>query len=139
MGTADKKARILVVDDELPLAMMMVALLTRAGFAVEAACSAEKALRKAEAEDFNLITLDVDMPDGGGFRVIEKLKQIPRLREIPVVFVSGRSASEDRQRALEGGAVDFIGKPFDPKRLVTRIRKLLEQTAVEHRKNRWPQ
>jgi DNA-binding response OmpR family regulator len=122
---AKGKAKILVVDDELPLAMMMVSLLARADFEVEAACSSEKALHKAKTEKFDLITLDVDMPGGSGFHLFERLKEIPGVREIPIVFVSGRSTHEYCQKALELGAADFIGKPFDPKQFVARIRKHL--------------
>lgn len=107
------KIKILVVDDEMPVAMMMAFLLTRAGCETKTALSVEKALRLAQAERFDLITLDLDMPDINGFELFQRLKQIPHLTETPMIFVSGRATIENQQYALDVlGAADFIEKPF---------------------------
>jgi DNA-binding response OmpR family regulator len=124
------KAKILVVDDQVPVALMMVFLFTRAGCEAEAATNAEKALRLAQTEAFDLITLDVEIPDLDGFRLFQKLKLIPHLKETPVVFVSGNSTIENQQRALELGAADFIEKPFDTQDFLSRILSLVEETAT---------
>jgi len=63
------KARILIVEDDTPLAMMMVSLLTRAGCDVQTAWNVEKTMRLAQDEDFDLITLDVDLPRTNGFEI----------------------------------------------------------------------
>jgi DNA-binding response OmpR family regulator len=115
------KAKILVVDDQMAVALMMIFLLTRAGCEAEVATNAEKALRLAQSEVFDLITLDVGIPDLDGFRLFQKLRQIPHLKETPVVFVSGNSTIENQQHALDLGAVDFIEKPFDAPDFVSRI------------------
>lgn len=107
-----EKTKILIVDDEMPVATMMAFLLTRAGCDTKTALNAEKALRLAQTEKFDLITLDLDMPVNG-FELFQRLKQIPQLTETPVVFVSGRATIEIQQHALdELGAADFIEKPF---------------------------
>ena len=124
------KAKILVVDDQVPVALMMVFLFARAGCEAEAATNAEKTLRLAQTEAFDLITLDVEMPDLDGFRLFQKLKLIPHLKETPVVFVSGNSTIENQQRALELGAADFIEKPFDTQDFLSRILSLVEETAT---------
>jgi DNA-binding response OmpR family regulator len=124
------KIKILVVDDQMAVALMMVFLLTRAGCEAQAALSAEKALRLAQTEAFDLITLDVGMPDLDGFLLFQKLRQIPHLKEIPVVFVSGNSTIENQQHALELGAADFIEKPFDTQDFLSRILSLVEETAT---------
>jgi CheY-like chemotaxis protein len=124
------KAKILVVDDQLSVALMMVFLLTRAGCEAEAATNAEKALRLAQAEAFDLITLDVDMPGINGFDLFQSMKQIPHLRETPLVFVSGNASIENQQRALDLGAADFIEKPFDTQDFLSRIFSLVEETAT---------
>jgi CheY-like chemotaxis protein len=124
------KTKILVVDDQMPVALMMVALLTRAGCETEAATNAEKALRLAQAEAFDLITLDVDMPGINGFELFQSLKQIPHLKETPLVFVSGNASIENQQRALDLGAADFIEKPFDTPDFLSRIFSLVEETAT---------
>jgi DNA-binding response OmpR family regulator len=115
------KARILVVDDEASVALMIVFLLTRAGCEVETAWNIEKALRLAETEKFDLITLDVNIPGTSGFIIYERLRQIPHLKDTPVIFVSGNISEEDQQRALELGAVDFIHKPFEVTDFIFRI------------------
>ena len=125
---SDKK-RILVVDDQMPVALMMVFLLTRAGCEAEAATNAEKALRLAQAEAFDLITLDLEMPDGSGFDLFGHLKRIPHLKETPVVFVSGNATFENQQHALDLGAADFIEKPFDTQDFTSRILSCMNQTV----------
>ena len=101
------KIKILVVDDQMAVALMIVFLLTRVGCQAEAALDAEKALRLAQTQMFDLITLDVDMPGVNGFELFRHLKQIPHLKETPVVFVSGNATIENQQHALDLGAADF--------------------------------
>ena len=115
------KAKILVVEDEMPVAMMMAFLLHRAGCEVETATNAEQAARLVQAADFDLITLDIDLPGGSGFEIFARLKKLPRWQNPPVIFVSGRPYDEDRQRARELGAVDFIFKPFEVSDFTARI------------------
>jgi DNA-binding response OmpR family regulator len=124
------KPKILVVDDQMAVAMMLVFLLTRAGCEADTALSLEQALRLAHTKEFDLITLDVEMPGYSGFDLFRRLKQIPHLKETPVVFVSGNSSTENQRRALELGAADFIGKPFDAQDFISRILSLVEETAT---------
>lgn len=125
------KAKILVVDDEMPVATMMAFLLTRVGCETKTALNTEKALRLAQAERFDLITLDVDMPNINGFELFQRLKQIPHLTETPMVFVSGRATIENQQYALDRlGAADFIEKPFGASDFVSRILALIEESAT---------
>ena len=123
------KIKILVVDDQMAVALMIVFLLTRAGCDAQTALDAEKALRLAQTEMFDLITLDVEMPGINGFELFQCLKQIPHLKETPVVFVSGRATIENQQHALDLGAADFIEKPFDTQDFLSRILSLVEETA----------
>jgi DNA-binding response OmpR family regulator len=115
------KAKILIVEDEMPVAMMMTFLLTRAGCEVETATNAEQAVRLVQAADFDLITLDINLPGATGFDIFARLKKLSRWQNPPVIFVSGRSYEEYQQRAAELGAVDFISKPFDVSDFVSRI------------------
>jgi len=124
------KTKILVVDDQMAVALMMVFLLTRSGCDAQTALNAEKALRLAQTEMFDLITLDVEMPCINGFELFQRLKQIPHLRETPVVFVSGRATIENQQHALDLGAADFIEKPFDAQDFISRILLHAEERAM---------
>jgi DNA-binding response OmpR family regulator len=83
-------AKILIVEDDTPVAMMIAYLLTRAQCEVAFAHTAKKGMQLAEGGNFDLITLDVDLPDGNGFQLCSRLKEHLRLRDTPVVFVSAR-------------------------------------------------
>jgi len=125
------KAKILIVEDQTAVAMMMVYLLTRADCETEVAATGKRAFQLAEEGNFDLITLDVDLPDGNGFNLCSCLKQHPRLCHTPVVFVSGRSCLEDQQHGLDVGAADYITKPFETfefaPRLLSHIKTLEAQ------------
>lgn len=123
------KPRILIVEDQTAVAMMMVYLLTQAGCETEVATTGKRAMQLAEAGDFDLITLDVDLPDASGFEVCSRLKEHPRLCDMPVVFVSGRSCLEDQQHGLDVGAADYITKPFDALDFTSRILSRMNHTV----------
>ena len=117
------------MEDQMPVAMMMTFLLARAGCETAVATTGKKAMQMAEEKWFDLITLDVDLPDGNGFILCSRLKERPRLCDTPVVFVSARCLIEDQQHGLEVGAVDFIEKPFDVQDFTSRILSCMNQTA----------
>lgn len=117
----NRKARILVVEDELSLACLMVAALTQAGCDVEAACTGKKAMKIAAENKFDLITLDIKLPDTTGFELCSELKQRHISRNTPIIFVSGSHSSEDMDEGKKLGAVDYIAKPFEITDFVCRI------------------
>ena len=117
----EKKFKVLVVEDELPVAMMMVHLLTHAGCDVEMAPTGRKGLELTQEISFDLITLDIDLPDTNGFEICRELKQRHGSRHIPVVLISGRSLEENLKQTVEVGAVDYISKPFEVTDYIFRI------------------
>jgi len=116
-----RKMRILLIEDDMPVAMMMVHLLTRAGCEVTTASDAVQGMERVQSGDFDLITLDVDLPWMNGIEVCRRLKSDGRLAHIPVVFVSARSSEADVRRGFEAGAIDYITKPFDSADFVSRF------------------
>jgi DNA-binding response OmpR family regulator len=112
-GKMTGKVKILIVEDEASVAMTMRFLLGIAGCKAEIANSRAQAIQMAQTQHFDLITLDVSMPDANGFTLCQELKQNPRLKNTPIVFVSGRCSLEDQQRGIDVGAVDYITKPFE--------------------------
>ncbi len=126
----NQKARILVVEDDMPVAMMMIFLLTRADCETEVAATGKKAIQMAEAGNFDLITLNVDLPDGNGFNLCSRLKKHPHLCDTPIVFVSSRSCLEDQQRGLDVGGTDYITKPFETFEFVPRLLSHIKQQKV---------
>jgi len=116
-----EEMRILVIEDEPGVSLMMVHLLTRAGCEVAAAWNAAKGMALAQAGDFDLITLAADLPGLNGFEFCRWLKRDGRLRHTPVVLVSGRSSQAEARRGLELGAADYITKPFGATDFIFRI------------------
>jgi CheY-like chemotaxis protein len=116
-----ERKRILVVEDEMPVALMMVFLLSRIGYDVTTARNGREGIRLATSHKFDVITLDVDLPDIKGFEICRELKQRHFSHRTPIVFVTGRPAEEDRQLAFELGAADYIEKPFDMSDFIFRI------------------
>jgi len=118
---ATDKPKILIVEDHPDVLQTIVFLLQRAGCKVVAAQTGFQGLELARDGDFDLITLDIDMPGMNGFEVCQNLKQDPLLRDTPVVFVSGRMSEADIAHGFALGAVDYIAKPFDALNFASKI------------------
>jgi DNA-binding response OmpR family regulator len=114
------KGKILVIEDDPGVMMLMVSRLTQAGCDVEAAWDAQTGMEKALADDFDLITLDVNLLGISDFEICRRLRENPFF-QTPIVFISNRSSKHYVQNGLELGAVDYIIKPFDAQDFVSRI------------------
>lgn len=129
----NRPATILVVDDEPNNIAVLVSLL-RSDYRVRAATDGTGALRVARSEPTpDLILLDVMMPDLDGYAVLASLQQDPKTRHIPVIFVSALGESEDEERGLKLGAVDYVTKPIRPAVMLARVRTQLELKATRDR------
>jgi DNA-binding response OmpR family regulator len=115
------KPKILIIEDQPDILQMMVLLLSRNGCEVQPAQNGNEGLQLARQPDIDLILLDVDLPDVGGFEICRRLKEDPRASHVPVIFVTGRFCEESRRRGLALGAADYIDKPFDAAHFVRRI------------------
>ncbi|MGH7943078.1 MAG: response regulator transcription factor [Limisphaerales bacterium] len=116
------KPKILAVEDEMSVAMLIRILLYQEGCETEIATSVSEALELAQEKDFDLITLDIGIPgDTDGITFCRQLKENPRLKDVPIVIVSGRGSLEDQQRGLDAGAADYITKPFDAGEFAARV------------------
>ncbi|KQM66642.1 MULTISPECIES: response regulator [unclassified Sphingomonas] len=114
--------RILIVEDDAPLARSIVALLRGAGHAVDHVSGGEDALMVLATEPYALVVLDVGLPDMDGFAVLQALRK--RGDRVPVLMLTARDALDDRVRGLDLGADDYLRKPFAPEELEARIRAL---------------
>ncbi|TAN58871.1 MAG: two-component system response regulator [Rhodospirillales bacterium] len=124
--TGSRRASILIVDDD-PGNLGVLGRLLRPHYDVLAAPSGEQALKIAtNATKPDLILLDVLMPGMGGYDVLARLRDDPSTQEIPVIFVTGLDATEEEERGLGLGAVDYIAKPYRPTIILARIRTQLE-------------
>jgi len=124
------QARILVVDDGAENRDVLRRRLERSGHAVETAEHGRSALELLAARPFDLVLLDVLMPELDGFAVLEAIKGNPALRDIPVIMISALDEMPSIVRCIEHGAEDFLHKPFDPVLLRARINASLEKKRL---------
>ncbi len=121
MISTPPKPKILAVEDQPEVLATILYLLKRAGCVATGARTGAQAMQWVQTVKFDLITLDIDLPDTSGLELCRRLKQDLRLCRIPVIFVSGRLCEGNRQHCLDLGAVDYIVKPFDAFVFVSRI------------------
>ncbi len=119
--------RIFIIDDESDLTDLLHYQLKREGFKVEAKNDPFAALSAARDFGPDLIVLDVMMPDLDGYQLLRMFRSDNLLSDIPVIMLTARAGVEDRIKGLESGADDYLGKPFDAKELVLRIRAILKR------------
>ena len=120
MEASEHPGEILIVEDTPSSLKLLADLLTREGYAVRLAPDGELALWSAQSRPPELILLDVRMPGIDGFEVCRRLKQMPDLRDVPVIFLSAQSDTDDKVRGFQAGAIDYIGKPYQPEEVLAR-------------------
>ena len=121
------KPKILVVDDELDALEVLGFKLREAGFSPIFASDGLKALAAIRAERPDLVVLDLMLPELDGLEVCQLMRRDPATASIPVLMLTAKAAEMDRVVGLELGADDYVTKPYSPRELVLRIRKLLKR------------
>ena len=122
--------KILLVEDDGQIAAYLGELLRAEGFDTQIAGSKKEAGECLLAQDFDLVLLDVSLPDGNGFSICAEIK---REYEIPVVFLTASGDEYSVVAGLDMGADDYIAKPFRPRELISRIRSVLRRGKKEQR------
>ena len=117
------KYHILVVDDDDKIRSLIKEYLSNKGYLVSTAENANKAKIKIDIFNFNLIILDVMMPGQSGYDLTKELKAS---KNIPIILLTAKGEVENRIHGLEIGADDYIGKPFDPKELLLRVKNVIK-------------
>jgi DNA-binding response OmpR family regulator len=121
-----KDNRVLVIDDDPDIRGLVRTLLERAGASVTEAGDGRSGLREFHALRPDLVVLDVQMPGLDGWEVLERIRD---LSEVPVLMLTGRGAELERVRGLQGGADDYVVKPFGRQELVARVEALLRRSS----------
>lgn len=122
------ECRILLVDDEPELLEMVGSLLIKEGYhQVDRAVDCNEAVRLTRENEYQLVLLDVMLPDGDGFALLEQLRRL-KGSGLPVIFLSARDEDSARLRGLGLGADDYITKPFLPEELLLRMKAVLKRT-----------
>lgn len=133
MRDVAKASRILVVDDNASNRDVLERRLVREGHRVVAAATGAAALEQTAAEEFDLILLDLIMPEMSGFDVLRRLKAADHTRHIPVIIISALDELDSAVRCIEAGAEDYLTKPFNPVLLQARIGASLERKWLRDR------
>jgi len=121
---------LLVVDDNSMNRIMLSRYITKLGYRPSLAENGRQALEKLQGEPFDLVLLDVEMPEMDGYQVLEHLKTNPRLRDIPVIMISAVEELESVVKCIELGAQDYLPKPFNPVLLRARLTACLERKRL---------
>jgi two-component system phosphate regulon response regulator PhoB len=127
------KPKILVVDDEPEAVELLEFNLKQAGYAVTTAGDGAEALKKARSQVPDLIVLDVMLPEMDGFEICKSLRLDPTTVKVPVIMLTAKAAEIDRVLGLELGADDYLTKPFSPRELLLRIKKILARGQSEEK------
>jgi DNA-binding response OmpR family regulator len=120
-AVAPRAARVLVADDDLDVCEMLAAKLALAGYEVSAATNGEDALAIVERGGVDVAVLDVVMPWRSGFELCRRLRERPADAAVPVILLTGRTDAQGLAAGLEAGAVAYLTKPVDLRRLLNEV------------------
>lgn len=123
--------KILIVDDDKDLALITSDTLESYGYEVKSLFGIEDTYEALMKERFDLILLDINLPDGTGFEVCKELRKISK---IPVIFASARTSEDDKIKGLDLGGDDYLEKPYSLKELLARINALIRRTYGDEEK-----
>lgn len=123
-----QKKHILVVDDDTRLRSLLQRFLLKSDFLVSSAKNANEARTRLSQYDFDLIILDIMMPEESGLEFLKKLRQES---DVPVILLTAMGETADRIAGLEIGADDYLPKPFEPQELILRIKNILRRAPAQ--------
>ncbi len=126
-------SRILVVDDNFETLSFIGKIFTELHLKIFSASNGKQAIAIAQAKAPDLILLDVTMPDMGGFDVCRQLKAAASTTNIPIIFITGKTDSEDIEAGFNAGGVDYITKPFNKEELILRVFTHLELVKMQEK------
>jgi sigma-B regulation protein RsbU (phosphoserine phosphatase) len=135
-ATAQLTGRLMVVDDDATNRDMLSRRLQKQGFTVVTADGGRTALQQLRAEPFDLVLLDIMMPEVDGYTVLQIMKADERTRHLPVIMISALDEMEAVIRCVEAGAEDYLPKPFNPTLLRARIGACLEKKQLRDQEQR---
>ena len=124
-------SRLLLIDDDLRLTEMVGDYLRRSGFEVDTAGSLAAGRDRLRQTHYDALLLDLMLPDGDGLDLTRELRAQARTRRLPLLMLTARGEPMDRIVGLEIGADDYLGKPFEPRELLARVKALLRRAAPD--------
>jgi two-component system alkaline phosphatase synthesis response regulator PhoP len=130
------KKKLLIIEDDPDIIELLKHYLEKENFALTGASDGSSGLKKARAEDFDLLILDIMLPEMDGLEVCKELRSDPKTKSVPIIMLTARGEETDKIVGLELGADDYITKPFSPKELVARVKALLRRTERKPEKEK---
>jgi two-component system alkaline phosphatase synthesis response regulator PhoP len=127
---------ILVVEDDKDVVELLRHYLEKENFAVKDVSNGFTGLKKAKAESFDLIILDIMLPEMDGLEVCRELRSDPNTSSIPVIMLTAKTEETDKIVGLELGADDYVTKPFSPKELVARVKAMFRRVERKSEKQK---
>jgi len=124
-------SRLLLIDDDIRLTDMVGAYLRDNGFEVDTAASLAAGRDRLKKDSYDALVLDLMLPDGDGLEFTRELRSQPRTRRLPLLMLTARGESTDRIVGLEIGADDYLGKPFEARELLARVKALLRRAGPD--------
>jgi len=121
--------KILLVDDEQDILEFLSYNLKKEGYDVSTATNGKEAVELAKKENPDLIILDVMMPDMDGMETCQKIREIPKLKDVMIAFLTARNEDYSQIAGFDVGADDYINKPIKPRVLISRIKALLKRSG----------
>jgi DNA-binding response OmpR family regulator len=125
-----RKKRVLIVEDEESLLKLETILLTVKGFEVIGAFTGKMAIDKIGVEAFDLVLLDIMLPDIDGFEVCRQIRKDPRTAAVPVIMLTGKKSQDDHDRGVSCGANAYLVKPFKSAMIIDEINRLLSLSGA---------
>ena len=126
-----KRYEILVVDDASDLLLTVEGILQKEGYSVTCKESGKEGLNAAKSGNFDLILLDIVMPEMDGFEVCRELKNDPKTKDIPVIFLTIKGEANYIKDGFELGAADYLIKPFDKYEILARVRPHAQLSRIK--------
>ena len=129
----ETNSKILIVDNIPKNIQMAMNILKNEGYKMFYAKSGQMVLDLVDEHSFDLILLDIMMPDISGFEVCIELKNNNKTKDIPIIFLSGKNSSQDISQAYESGGIDYVVKPFITIELITKVNSYVRLKRLEDR------
>ncbi len=119
--------KILIIEDDQSLLQNTQTQFAKAGFGVDTAESAEEGLNQLDVNEYDCVVLDINLPDGNGFEVCQKVRQ--KENTTPIIIMTARDAVSDKIKGLDLGADDYVLKPVDSLELIARVKALIRRNS----------
>jgi two-component system alkaline phosphatase synthesis response regulator PhoP len=128
--------KILIIEDDQDIVELLTHYLAKENFVLKDAVDGFSGLKKAQAESFDLIILDIMLPEMDGLEVCKELRGDPKTSSVPIIMLTAKTEETDKIVGLELGADDYVTKPFSPKELVARVKALLRRAERKAEKEK---